>query len=160
MTRHKRQHEKQDILGLASFGFFLFLVGVIWVTTPNLSKEVIDFFKDFKPEKEIFPNVFLPAPTHHHPVVYTAIARFCLGLGIFQIFILFLRLFFREPMDKLAGTFSGVIFWLGAGSVANMLSAGTIKWFVFIGWIIVLIGLSLVIRSLVVLSFELVLRKD
>ena len=63
-------------------------------------------------------------------------------------------------MDKLAGTFSGMVFWLGVGFVANMLSAGTIKWFVFIGWIIVLIGLSLVIRSLVVLLFELVLRKD
>lgn len=63
-------------------------------------------------------------------------------------------------MDKLAETFSGVVFWSGAGFVANMLSDGTIEWFAFLGWIIVLIGLSLVIRSLVVLLFELTLRKD
>jgi len=160
MTWHERRHEKRDILGLASFGFFLLLIGVIWVITPNLSQKVIDFFEDFKLEEEVFPNVFLPAPAHRHPVVYTALARFCFVFGLFQIVILVLRFVFREPVDKIAGTFSGMVFWLGAGFVANMLSAATIKWFVFLGWIIVLIGLSLVIRSLVVLLFELVLRKD
>jgi len=160
MTWHERRHEKGDILGLASFGFFLMLVGVIWIITPNLLEEIRKFFEDFKLEEEVFPNVFLPAPVHHHPVVYTAIARFCFVFGLFQIFILVLRFVFREPVDKIAGTFSGMVFWSGAGFVANMLSAGTIKWFAFLGWIIVLIGLSLVIRSLVVLLFELTLRKD
>ena len=160
MTRHERRYEKQDIFGLVSFGFFLVLVGVIWIITPNLFEEVHNFFEDFKLKEEVFPNVFLPAPVHHHPVVYTAIARFCFVFGLFQIFILVLRFVFREPVDKIAGTFSGMVFWLGAGFVANMLSAGTIKWFAFLGWIIVLIGLSLVIRSLVVLLFELTLRKD
>jgi len=159
MTWHERRREKPDILGLASFGLFLMLVGVIWIITPNLFQEVREFFGDFKLEKEVFP-IFLPAPVHHHPVVYTAIARFCFVFGLFQIFILVLRLVFREPVDKIAGTFSGMIFWLGAGFVANMLSAETIKWFAFLGWIIVLVGLSLVIRSLVVLLFELMLRKD
>jgi len=160
MTRHERRYEKRDIFGLVSFGFFLVLVGVIWIITPNLSEEVRNFFEDFKLKEEVFPNVLLPAPQSPHPVVYTAIARFCFVFGLFQIFILVLRFVFREPVDKLAGTFSGMVFWLGAGFVANMLSAATIKWFAFLGWIIVLIGLSLVIRSLVVLLFELVLRKD
>jgi len=160
MSRHERRHEKPDILGFVSFGFFLMLVGVIWIITPNLWEEVRHFFEDFRLEEEVFPNVFLPAPESPHPVVYTAIARFCFVFGLFQIFILVLRLVFREPVDKIAGTFSGMIFWLGAGFVANMLSAETIKWFAFLGWIIVLVGLSLVIRSLVVLLFELMLRKD
>ena len=159
MTWHERQHEKPDILGLASAGFFFLLIGAIWVITPNLPQKVIDFFKDFELEGEIFPNVFLPVPKDLHPVVYTALARFCFVFGIFQIFILFLRIVFTEPVDKLAGTFSGIIFWLGAGFVANMLSAETIKWLVFLGWIVVLIGVTLVIRSLVILFFELVLRK-
>lgn len=160
MTRRERRREKRDILGLASFGFFLMLVGVIWIITPNLLEEVRDFFEDFKLEEEVFPNVFLPAPASSHPVVYTAVARFCFVFGLFQIFILVLRFIFREPVDKIAGTFSGMAFWLGAGFLANILSAETIKWFVFLGWIIVLIGLSLVIRSLVVLLSELVPRKD
>ena len=159
MPWHEKRHEEQDKLSLASIGFFLLLIGVIWIITPNISQKVIDFFKDFKLEEEVFPNVFLPAPAHRHPIVYTALARFCFVFGLFQILILVLRFFFMEPVDRMAGTFSGIVFWLGAGFLANMLSAGTIKWLVFLGWIIVLIGLSLVIRSLVVLLFELVLRR-
>ena len=159
MPRHERQHEKRDILGLASFGFFVFLIGVIWVITPNLSQKVIDFFKDFELAEEIFPNVFLPAPADHHPVVYTALSRFCFVFGLFQIVILVLRFFFREPLGRVAGTFSGIVFWLGVGFVSNLLAAGTIEWFGFVGWFIVFIGLSLVVRSVLVLLFEAALRK-
>ena len=159
MPRHERQHEKRDILGLASFGFFVFLIGVIWVITPNLSQKVIDFFKDFELAEEIFPNVFLPAPADHHPVVYTALSRFCFVFGLFQIVILVLRFFFREPVDRVAGTFSGIVFWLGVGYVSNLLAAGAIEWFGFVGWFIVFIGLSLVVRSLLVLLFAFALRK-
>ena len=159
MTWHEKQHEKRDILGLASFGFFLLLIGVIWVITPNLSQKVIDFFKDFELKEEIFPNVFLPAPVHHHSVVYTALARFCFAYGLFQIVILVLRFFFRESVDRMAGTFSGIVFWLGVGFVSNLLAAGAIEWFGFLGWSIVFIGLSLVVRSLLVLLFKVALRK-
>ena len=159
MPQKERRREGQDRLSLASFGFFLLLIGVIWVITPNLFQEVVDFFKDFKLEKEIFPNVFLPAPAHRHPVVYTALARFCFVFGLFQSVILFLRFFFREPLDRVAGAFSGVVFLLGVGFVSNLLAAGTIGWFGFLGWFIVFIGLSLVVRSLLVLLFEVALRK-
>jgi len=164
MTRHERPYEERDILSLASIGFFLLLVGVIWIITPNYSQEVEAFFKDFK-LREAFPNVFLPAPQRHHEVIYTAVARFCFVFGLFQIFILALRLFFREPLDRIAGTISGIVFWLGAGFASNMLSVRIIEWsvsrqwFVFLGWLIMLVGLSLAIRSLVVLLYELTLRK-
>jgi len=157
-ARHERRHEEQDKFSFASLGFFLLLIGVIWVITPNISQKVIDFFKDFK-LAEISPNVLLPAPAHHHPVVYTAVARFCFVVGIFQIVILVLRFFFREPLDRLAGTFSGIIFWLGVGFVSNLLAAEAFEWFGFLGWFIVFIGLSLVVRSLLVLLFEVALRK-
>lgn len=159
MSRYEKQHEKRDIVGLASFGFFLLLIGVIWIITPNISEQVVDFFGEFE-LREAFPNVFLPAPESHRPIVYTVFARFCFVFGLFQIFILVLRLVFRDPVDRVAGTVSGIVFWLGAGFISNMLSAKTIEWFGFLGWLIVLIGLSLVVRSLVVLSYELVLRKD
>lgn len=159
MPSHEKQHEKRDILGLASFGFFLLLVGVIWLITPNLSQAVVDFFNSFTLEKEVFPNVFLPSPTGRHPVVYTALARFCFVFGLFQIAILVLRLFFREPTDKVAGTFSGIVFWLGVGFVSNLLAAEALEWFGFLGWFIVFIGVSLVVRSLLVLLFEVALRK-
>jgi len=158
MTWHERRYEERDILSLASIGFFLFLIGVIWIITPNYTQKVENFFKDFK-LTEAFPNVSLPAPVHHHPVIYTAVARFCFVFGLFQIFILALRLVFREPVNRIAGTISGTVFWLGAGFVSNRLSVGIIEWFVFLGWLIVLVGLSLAIRSLAVLLYELTLRK-
>ena len=161
MTWHERQYEKRDILGLASFGFFLLLIGVIWIITPNLHQKIIDFFNDFKRTEEVFPNVFLPAPEHleRHTEVYTALARFCFVFGLFQIVILVLRLFLREPPDRIAGTFSGMVFWLGASFVSNLLADRAVDWFGFVGWIIVLIGLALVVRSLLVLLFEVALRK-
>jgi hypothetical protein len=160
MPRHERRHEEQDKLSLASLGFFLLLIGVIWVITPNLSQKVIDFFKDFELTEEIFPNVLLPAPAHHHPIVYTAVARFCFVFSLFQIAILVLRFFLREPLDRVAGTFSGIVFWLGVGFVSNLLAAEAIEWFGFLGWFIVFIGLSLVVRSILVLLFEVALRKS
>lgn len=159
MPRHERQPEKRDILGIASFGFFLLLIGIIWIITPNLYQEIVDFFNDFKLTEEIFPNVFLPVPAHSHPVVFTALAQFCFAFVLFQIVILVLRFFFREPVDKVAGTFSGMVFWLGVGFVSSWLADGTIEWVSFLGWFIVFIGLSLVVRSLLVLMFEVALRK-
>jgi hypothetical protein len=159
MTWRERQHEKRDILGLASFGFFLLLIGVIWTVTPDFHQKIIDFFNDFKHTEEIFPNVSLPVPTGPHPEVYTALAQFCFAFGLFQIVILVLRFFFREPVDRIAGTFSGIVFWLGVGFVSNQLADGTIEWLGFLGWLIVFIGLSLVVRSLLVLLFEVALRR-
>jgi len=159
MAWHERRRGEQDIFSLASFGFFLALIGVLWVITPNLSQKVVDFFKDFESREEVFPKVFLPAPVHFHPVVYTTVARFCFVFGIFQIFILVLRLAFREPVDRIAGTISSMVFWFGAGFVSSALSVGTIKWFGFLGWLIVFIGLSLVVRSFMILSFDLTLQK-
>jgi hypothetical protein len=160
MPQHERRHEEQDKFSLASFGFFLLLIGAIWVITPNIFQEVVDFFKDFT-LKEIFLNIPFPSPEHTywHIAVYTAIARFCFAFGLFQIVILVLRVFFRDPVDKAAGTFSGIVFWLGIGFVSNLLAARTIEWFGFIGLFIVFIGLSIVVRSLLVLLFEVALRK-
>jgi len=159
MPQHERQQKEQDKLGIASVGFFFFLIGVIWIITPSLSQKVIDFFNSFTFEKEIFLNVPFPAPTGAHRVVYTALARFCFVFGLFQIVILVLRFFFREPLNRMAGTFSGIVFWLGAGFVSNLLAARAIEWFGFLGWLIVLIGLSLVVRSLLILLFEVAIRK-
>ena len=158
MPRHERRGEDQEKLGFASLGFFLLLTGVIWIITPNLFQKVIDFFRDFE-LAEISPNVFLPAPVHHHPVVYSAFARFCFVFGLFQIVVLVLRFFFRDSVDRVAGTFSGIIFWLGVGFFSNLLAAESLDWFGSFGWFIVFVGLSLVVRSFLVLMPEVVLPK-
>jgi len=46
--RERRHPERVDLLGLVSFGFFLILIGILWIGTPNLTNEIIEFFKDFQ----------------------------------------------------------------------------------------------------------------
>ncbi|NIR87609.1 hypothetical protein GWO13_08660 [Candidatus Bathyarchaeota archaeon] len=154
----ERRLKGLDRLGFASFGFFLILVGAIFLATPNFVDEIVNFFKDFE-LVEVYPNVFFPAPASDHPVFYTAVAQFCIAYGLFQIAILVLRLYFGDYLKRKAGTLSGAVFWLGAGFLLNVLSAGNIDWFAFLSWIFILVGLSLVVRSLVILLFGAFLRR-
>jgi len=145
------KREGRDWFGLIEFGFFLILIGSILLVTPNVLARAENFFKDFE-TKEIYPNVFLPTPRGEHPEAYRTIMYFCLGFGLFEIVILILRFVMKSPIDKKAGTFSGIIFWLGATLFANALvTGGTANWFLFIGGLIVSIGLAIVVRSLATL---------
>ncbi len=157
MALGERRINGLDRLGFASFGFFLVLIGVIFVITPNLGNEIADFLKDFE-LAEVSPKVYFPKPGSDRPVLYTAVAQFCIAYGLFQIAILILRLYFGDYLSRKAGTLSGVVFWLGAGYLLIILSAGNIEWFAFLSGLIIFVGLSLVVRSLVILLFETVLR--
>jgi len=73
--------------------------------------------------------------------------------------LLGLRFVLRDTLSRKAETLSGIIFWLGAGLLLNMLLVENIDWFAFLGGLIIFVGLSLVVRSLVVLLFG-VTRKE
>jgi len=153
----ERRLKGLDRLGFASFGFFLVLIGVIFVVTPHLDEEIVAFFKDFE-IVEVYPNVSLPKPASNHPVLYIAVAEFCIAYGLFHIVILILRLYFRDYLNRKAGALSETVFWLGASYLLNILSAEIIGWFTFLSWLIIMVGIALVVRSLVILLFETVLR--
>lgn len=160
ISLNESRSKELDRLNFASFGFFLILIGVIFLATPNLIDKIVDFFKDFK-LVEVYTNIYFPAPKSNHPVFYTAIAEFCIAFGLFQLAILVLRIYFKDYLDRKAGTLSGAVFWLGAGYLVNALSAEIIKdWFVFLSELIIVIGASLVVRSILILLFETVLRKS
>ena len=135
-------------IGFISFGFFLILVGFIWLNTPDLKDAVVAFFKDFHLEKA-FQNVRLPAPRSEwgHKVVYSAFQQFCLGYGLFQIVVLVLRFVFGSSVNDKAGTVSGVVFWLGLGFFAGLLATEAVGWFAFLAGFIVVVGLSLIVRG-------------
>ena len=145
--------KKQDVLGLISLGFFFVLLGVIIVITPNWYSAARSFVKDFELVK-VNQNISLPAPESNHPVIYRAIERFCLVWGLFQIGILVSKFFLRETVHKKAETFSGIIFWLGAAYVTNLLLTESISWFAFLAGLITLVGITIIARSLVVLLYE------
>jgi len=148
----EKRREEWDRLSLVLAGFFLALVGVILMITPNYYDEAVAFVKDFK-IVEVSPNITLVAPMSNHPVVYRAVAQFCFAFGILQIAILGLRFLFKDPFKRKAGTIASIIFWLGAGYVSTLLLTQTIGWFAFLSGLLAFIGLWLVVRNLLVLVF-------
>ena len=153
----EKPHKKPDILGIVTFGFILLLVGMIFVITPNLVERISDFLQDFE-IREIAPHWALIAPKSYHPVLYTAIFQFCLAFAIFQVFVLVARFILRDPMDRVAGTISSIVFWFGASWIVNLLITKTVGWFVFLGWLIALIGTSIIIKNAIVLMTKIFAR--
>lgn len=155
---------REGLISAISAGVFLILAGAIFINTPNLFSIIIDFFKDFDivrvPNLE---NVWLPAPMHPfsstNRTVYTAVEQFSYVWGLFQLVILALRFVARSPLNKDAETVSNIVFWVGTGYLIRAFLIETIRlpfltdplarWFVFWAAIIMLIGVSLVIRAIV-----------
>ncbi len=149
-------HNRRDSwIGLLSFGFFIMLFAMFFLIVPDYGDKVVRFFQDIKLQ-EVASDFFLPAPEHHHPVVYNAVMQFCLIFGIFQFLVLGLRLYLRSTLSRIAETVSNIVFWLGAGYMTYLLTQNPIParfWFPFIGGVIAVIGLSIIARSLVTLLF-------
>lgn len=147
---------KEGLFSAISVGFFFVLVGAIFVTTPNLFDKILDFFGDFdlirvpnQPARWLLPA---PASPGAHPVVYLALERISWALGLFQIVVLALRFAARSQLSKKAETVSNLVFWLGAGFlISTFLNETTTAtaWFVFGSAIIMLLGVSLIIRAIV-----------
>jgi hypothetical protein len=141
----RRYPKRIDFFAIVSVGFFLLLVGVIFAAAPNLPREIYDFFRGFRLQ-EVYPGVSFFAPTSNPSVVYNAAFQFCFVFGIFQAAILGARFVLNDSLGRKAGTFSGLIFWFGAAAALWMLMAESIDWFVFLGWLVVLIGIAIVVR--------------
>ena len=157
----KNRSKQPDFVGIASFGFFLLLVGAIFVVTPNLLDRISDFVSDFELQ-EVTSQWKLPAPVHvmNHVVLYNAIFQFCLVFALFQVAVLGVRFILRDSIDKIAGTVSSVVFWFGASWILNLLISEEIsRWFVFVGWLIMFVGVSLIVKSAITLTGGLLPKK-
>lgn len=141
----RRYPKKIDFLAIISAGFFLLLVGMIFVATPNLPREIYDFFRGFRLQ-QVYPGVSFFAPTSNPAVVYSIAFQFCFVFGIFQAAILGARFVLNDSVGRKAGTFSGLIFWFGAAAALWLLMSGSIDWFIFLGWLVVLIGIAIAVR--------------
>jgi len=149
---------RESLLTAVSVGFFFILIGSIFVTTPNLFDNIIAFFSDFDivpvPNTEIHLPApkFLPTSPSANSAVYSAVGQFSLIWALFEIVFLVLRLIARSPLSKKAETGSNVVFWLGASYLIQTLlneTTTTTTWFVFWAEVIMLIGVSLVIRAII-----------
>jgi len=146
---------RESLFSAISTGVFFILVGAIFVVTPNLFNKIIAFFSDFSIVS--VPNtdkLVLPAPVspNAHSVFYSAVTNFSLIWGLFQIAILAARIAVGSPTLKKAEAASNIVFWVGASYLISILlneTATITTWFTFWAEIIMLIGVSLIIRAIV-----------
>jgi len=149
MTKSSRE----NWIGLLTFGFFIMIFAIFFVIIPDFWDKVVAFFESFKLDEIVGISIF-PHPTGSHSEIYQAITQFCLVFGLFQFFILALRLFIKSSLTKISETVSNIVFWLGASYIFNILLAeGTGWWTNSIGGIIAVLGFSIIVRSLIVLLF-------
>ncbi|MEM2111430.1 MAG: hypothetical protein QXX08_06085 [Candidatus Bathyarchaeia archaeon] len=145
----------EGLISGISVGVFFILLGAIFATTPNLFDKIIEFFKDFdiKPVPNI-EFVYLPVPKSPwlHSAVYSALGQFSIIWGTFQIVILALRFVAGSSLSKKAETVSDIVFWFGVYYLVTIcLNTSTTLtiWFVFWALVIMLIGLSLIVRAVI-----------
>jgi hypothetical protein len=102
-------------------------------------------------------GISLPAPANPaaHAVLYTAAFQFCIGLGILQVILLALRLMMYSPISKTAETIGNLVKWFGGAYLITTYLNNTTtisRWFMFWAGILIILGLSLIVRALVLLT--------
>jgi hypothetical protein len=153
------QRYKESFISAFSAGVFLILLGAIFVITPNFFDKISAFFMNFEIVKVSHIEIYLPAPKNpaSHTVIYSAAAQFCLAWGIFLIALLCFRIFARSPLNKKAENFSDIVVWLGGNVLITSFlneEATASAWFAFWALVIALIGVSLIVRALVLATFR------
>ena len=138
VEKTSRRPRGTDWLGFASFGFFVLLIGAVWVSTPGLTSAVQNFVSDFELQN-VTNSIFLPAPANvqAHTAVYMAAVEFCVVFGIFHVVVLALRFAFHDHVDRKADVVSGIGFWLCAAYFMNLLYGGSIGWVSFIAGVVI-----------------------
>jgi hypothetical protein len=157
-SRLGRRTRDRDNIGLISFGVFVALIGVMYLLTPNISFEIDAFANDLNLVR--ISNIinqadccYLPAPSSNHPVLYFAVAEFCFIFGLAQIVLLMVEFAQGLSAYRKSRTAGSIVFWLGAGYIDYSLSLGSITWFPSWAALIVVIGFSIIVRSVIAASF-------
>jgi hypothetical protein len=145
---------REGILSAISVGFFFILAGTIFLTTSNLLEKVTDFFQSQNWETILVPNtqVNLPVPIvpSSYVIIYQAIGLFSLVWAFFEIAMLVMRILAGSPLRRKVDNVSDVAFWLGAYYLIGTHLTVTVDqsgWFAFWSLIIVLIGVTFLIRA-------------
>lgn len=102
-TRERRHGE--GLLSAAAVGAVFILIGIVFITTPNLINDAREFFSDFTTLQVPNTSIQLPAPAHpaNHAALYGAMAQFTLGISILQILMLGIKACFAVADKKDCG---------------------------------------------------------
>ena len=145
-----RKHQEGRFTAISA-GFFLLLVGTLFVITPNLFDSIMDFFGDFALVDVPNTNIVFPGIEFRgsHLTVYQAAGQASITLCIFQIVILALRFVIPSSWGKRAETVGNFVYWAGAAFLIQTFLVESTQWFVFWSTVIIVAGVSLIIRAVV-----------
>jgi len=134
-----------------AIGFFLLLVGTLFVITPNLFDNILDFLKDFKLVDVSNTDIVFPAPEFPriHLTVYQAVGQFSIAVCLFQIVLLALRFFVPSSWSKRAENVGNLVYWGGAAFLIQLFLIENTQWFVFWSTLIIIVGVSMIARATV-----------
>jgi len=143
-----RKHQ-EGLFSAISGGFFLLLVGIIFIITPNLFDNLLNFIGDFQlvdvPNTDIV--FFGPQSPRSHLTVYQAVGQVSIAVCILQIIILSLRFVIPSSWEKRSETVGNFVYWGGATFLIQLFLVESTQWFVFWSTLIIIVGVSLVVRA-------------
>ncbi|MBT8171864.1 hypothetical protein KJN74_03225 [Candidatus Bathyarchaeota archaeon] len=149
-TKDKSQKNNEGLFSAISAGFFLLLLGTIFVLNPNLFGETIDLLRDIAivdvPNTDIsFLGIESPPL---HLAVYEAAFQISIALVVFQVIILGLRFVFQSSRIKRSETVGNIVYWSGTSYLIHLFLIENTQWFVFWSTILIIVGISLIIRAI------------
>ncbi len=151
---------REGLFSAMSAGFFFVLVGMLFVTTPALFEKIAAFFDDFQIVSVPNTSFRMPAPAapELHTEIYSVMWQFSLIWAVLQVAILVLRFLAVSQLEKKAETLSNAVFWLGSVFLIERYLdhiATTATWFIFWTTILMLLGVSLIVRAILLASSRL-----
>jgi len=154
---------REGVIAVVSAGLFFILVGFIFVINQNLWPKIKDFGNDFTITRIANTSIQLPVPASPaaHVAVYSAVFQFALGIGILEILILAMHLANGSRIRRTTQSIGSAVFWFGAAYLLSVLadmkntltdSQQLTIWYQFWAAIIMLIGISIVVRTGILLA--------
>ncbi len=146
----------EGIISAIAVGAVFILLGLVFILAlpSNLFDDIGNFFSNLTTRSVGGTDLVLPAPINPNStgnvVVYTAVFQFSLGIAFLQVLILALRVGIGSPIRRIAETIGNLIFWFGAALLEHTYlnsSTTTSAWFTFWALLIVVVGLSIIIRG-------------
>ncbi len=139
----------EGIFSAISFGFFLLLLGILFVSTPDLFGKISDFFTDLELKEVSNSGVFLPAPEipRSHLVLYNVMGTVSIAAVVFQAVMIVLRFVMSSSWAKRSETLGSFVYWIGVAFLVQWFLIDNTQWFVFWSCIIITAGISLLVRA-------------
>ncbi len=138
--------KKSDFVGLATAGMVLLLLAALYIMTPNIFSNLVDFFSSFE-LLEIAPGYMVFRPSASNALVYAFVFQFCAGIAMVYFFTVLLHLLSSSPLHKTGSSFIGTLTWFGFAWSTYLLLIESLDWVTWMGYMALVLGFSIVIGS-------------